>query len=868
MKKYLSIFLTVTILLTILGFGIAQNLKPYTFLFTGRWQPAINSLLIEGDGFQDIRNLRRTDKGLKGVSGYTKINEIIINSTYYYSRNAFHFKKGNPYESHILVAAYDAAQSNSRIYENPVIPPYKGEFTSTALFTSSISPGRPRFSLAPQGNLIYSNAKEQKIWGGDNIQITSFVTSTAAITNSVTNAKDYTNLVTNVNVSDTATVNQASNGYWLIGTPRDLQGVRFYLSSANASSATITVKRWSGSAWETLTTTDNTSGLSDSGTITWSGLSTTDLKYLEGYVLRWYQFSLSAGSASIYHITADAPFQNLRNIPDGEEVIVAAAKKYTSTGYTDYTDEVNDDTTTFVFTADSLTATEYIYLGFLEPQQAFNIWMPAGKENTTAATTLTTTYWSGSAWTTVTAQNDGTSSGSISLAQSGTISFQSIDKGTEFPKQFVAEEPLYYYRLAFDKTLDGEVEIYYVTGIPTTYPISNYRFSELFQERTFLFSNQKAEKNKAIYSVFNSPDIYNGDDSGEIIFGGDEDIVAVDVLYNIYEDAQLAQLIVAKKDQTYRLYGDGPENWEVQMMSESIGCTAPLSMVVAESAGNRNFAIWQAGHGFVMTDGSAIHTISDDIRNYFDPNSSDYIPERKIDDTVSWYDPNTDSYHALLSSTSDYDIADDWGASDDWQSTLNDDWGMDWEESLVTHNIELEYSLKHNEWTKIYREDASGAQSLHVGFQVRSNRGKIYTYGLADNGYMYRLEDGMDWAGAASIDQYVHTKNLMLSVDYPLLRHTTINYFRLFHEKKPITGENITIAHYADDVLTIDGASDQVVPDAFDMGDYTSNTQDCILGPAFYHSFLISSATSTVYDGMELIGMALYYGEQATIEFE
>ena len=865
MKKYLSIFLIISVLLGVLGFSAAQNLRPYTFLFTGRWQPAENPLLIEGDGFQDIQNLRRSGKGLKGVSGHTKVNKVIINSTYYYLRNAFHFLKANPYETHILVAAYDAAQSNSRIYKNDTGPPYKGEFSSTALFTPSGKSGKARFSSAPQGNVIYSNANEQKIWGGNDIQIVSFITSTAAIANTVTNAKDYTNSVTNINVSDTATVDQASNGYFLVGTPRILQGLKLYLSSANASSATLTAKVWSGTAWNTLTTTDNTSGLSESGTITWDSDTTTELKYLEGYALYWYQCALSAGSAGIYHITADAPVQNLRNIWDGEEVVIASAKKKTSAGYQEYTDEVNDDTTTFVFTADSLAVTEYIYLGFLGPQQGFNIWMPGEKENTTAATTLTTKYWTGSAWATVTAQNDGTSSSSISLAQSGTISFQTIAKGTEFPLQLAGGEAFFYYQLGFDKVLDEEVEIYYITGIPTNYPISNYRFSELFQERTFLFSDQKGEKNKALYSVFMSPDIYNGDDSGELWFGGDGELTAAAVLYNVYENTAVSQLLVTKKDETYRVFGDGPENWEVQKMSSNIGCTAPQSMVIAETAGNRNYTIWQASHGFVMSDGATIQTISDDIAMYFDPADSHYILDRKIDDTVAWYNPDTESYTALISSGVDFDIADTWGGDDTWNSTLGDQWGMDWEESLITHNIELEYSLRYQEWTKIYREDSNGAQPLHAGFQIKSNTGKIYTYGVADNGYMYRLENGKTWDDTP-ITQYVRTKNLFLDPEKPLWDHSVIEYMRVIHEQKSTgDGEDIDIVHYCDNTLTVSGASDQVVPIDIDMATDVYNTQDCTLGPCLYHSFLFTSVTSTIYDGMELIGLALYYDDYDTI---
>jgi hypothetical protein len=226
--------------------------------------------------------------------------------------------------------------------------------------------------------------------------------------------------------------------------------------------------------------------------------------------------------------------------------------------------------------------------------------------------------------------------------------------------------------------------------------------------------------------------------------------------------------------------------------------------------------------------------------------------------------PEIQTYHALISSGSTYDTQDDWGNSDVWDTTLNDDWGIDLENATITNNTELEYSLKYGEWTKIYREDGSGARPLHVGLQVRSNRGKIYTYGLSDNGYMYRLEDGMTWDGTA-IAQYVHTKNLLLDAEKPFLDHTTINYLRLIYTQKATTGEDITIAHYAEDTLSVDGTSNQSIPDAIDMGTDNYSTQDCVLGPALYHSIKLSADIDIVYDGMELIGMALYYDDHDTI---
>ena len=159
-------------------------------------------------------------------------------------------------------------------------------------------------------------------------------------------------------------------------------------------------------------------------------------------------------------------------------------------------------------------------------------------------------------------------------------------------------------------------------------------------------------------------------------------------------------------------------------MSATVGCVAPLSMVTCDIAKteegvNRQVVIWQTDSGFVSTDGARIEPISDDIRCYFDPNDSRCIPTNRLDATVSWYDRTLRVYKALISSGP----------------------------GQATHNVELEYSPESREWTKIYREDGSGANPLQVGFAVHDTTGKEYTYGATNEGTMYRLENGNTWNG-------------------------------------------------------------------------------------------------------------------------
>ncbi len=862
MKKYIAITLTLIFLLT----GICFAYQPYAFLFVGRWQPAEDPLLIDEYGYQDIQNLRRDGKRLRGVSGHSKTTNNVVDSTYKYIRNGFHFTKENPEESHILVYSQNSSATASRIYQNTTAIPDVGDYSTTVVYSVDSNATLGRFSNAPRGNMLYADGEDSMIWAGDELRVAAFITSTASVASHIiTNAKDYTDAVTNASTKSgyTATIAQASDLVFLVGSTRPLQGVKLYISTANTGTPSLTCKEWDGSAWSALSITDNTSGLKQTGTITWaSTVATSKQKYMEGYILYWYQFELSAGTAAINYVTVNAPWQNIVNIWDGSESIIATFFVYDGSTYVDYTDEVTTSSTTYYAVLDSLNTTHAVYVGFVNAQQGLKIRMLATKENSTA-TVMTVKYWNGSAWVAVSNLADGTSESATSLYKTGVVTWSAVAKGSEFPKAIAGETPVYYYQLTFSVQLDAEVEAYYVTGIPKGDNIPGYRFPGFFQSRAFLFSEKDGEQNKAIYSSYNAPDVWGGSDSGSIYFGDEKRLTGAAVIYNYYKTSGIYQLIVFKRHETYRLYGTDADSWEIQKISGQVGLVAPLSLTVCEIAEidedtpNRHVIIWQGDHGVFMSDGATIQPIYADIACYFDPNDPRYIPADRIDDSVGWYNPGVGVYKLLISS----------GAGQ------------------TTHNIELEYSLKHHEWTKIYRENATGANPLQAGWQVIDTDGNIYCYGSTDEGYVYRLEHGANWGGT-TMTQYVHTKDLLIDAVKPFFRHTTIKYFRLSFEDKAganvlgyLTlnaggdylvkenddkiiisyGEEITVDHYCNQVKTQATDDYQHIISSIGLDDGPFETQDCVLGPCLSHSFKLSATVNSVTDGLELTGMGFYY---------
>jgi hypothetical protein len=1072
MKKSLIAFL----ILICSVLALAADIQFYPFPFIGKWNPTEDPMLIADYGLQDIQNLRKDGKRFKGVKGHTKINSTVLPDLFVV--NGFHFVKDAPAESHVIIYAADSnTPTTGHLFQNTTAIPNAGDFMTSAgstLYTPTVFTDGFRFSNAPAGNMVSSNAAETLIWGGNELPETAFITSSSTVNYTVTNSYDFSDILNNTSIAadqvanlstgidaytvlllhgngtdaSTTITDSASGGktqtavgnaqidtaqkkfgtgsilfdgtgdyattpdhadwyfagqpftidawvrpdfygpnttyglcgqyvdannywyfrytgsvlyqfefkivsggstkanyvspwitmvptssfyhvelarsgthvyvflngtslslteitaistnevpnlaavleigassnhanvmlgwidefriskgiarhtanftvpqretsnasnYFLVGSKRPLQGVKFYVSTANTETSTLTVKEWSGSAWSSLTATDNTSTggktLAQTGTVTWSStVSTSKQRYINGLSLYWYQFYYDAGSPSIYYVTVDAPIQTIKNIWDGSEVYTVKANKYDGTTYTDYTSLLGDqDDTSSYADISSLPTTSSLILGYTGRQQGFDFSFVATKVNTTDTTNMTVQYWDGSNWVNVNGLFDGTATGNKSLNKKGTVIFTPVDEGQEFKQQLSDSYPLYYYKISFANTLGANVYISEIYGIPAPSAVTPYKFSANFQNRLFLFNETNKQKNQAIYSAYNSPDIFNGDDSGLLQFGDDTDLIAAAGIYNVFNTTGgIEQLIVTKKNETYRVTGSSPDTWSVQRISTNVGCIAPLTMASADVTDvekvKRQVAIWMSDKGVFITDGATVTSISDDIACYFDPNNSKYIPAAMMSKSVGWYDPALKSYKLLIASGS----------------------------GITSLNTELEYSLKYQEWTKVYRVAGASANPLQSGWVVMDTNGGTYNYGGAKNGYVYRLENGNAFDGT-DITSYLWTKDIILDQQMPLARVATAKHLRLTHKKKA-TGE-ITITHYGDGALTTSGTNGQMGPANITAANalaHNFDTQSLLLGPNLTHSFKFSTV-GNVTDGQEFTGFGIWYEPQNLI---
>jgi hypothetical protein len=677
--------------------------------------------------------------------------------------NGFHFKKDQPSESHILVQV-ENADGTQKIFDNTTAIPDQGTFDTTALYTDSSGAGRGRFVSAPQGNMVYCNGVESLIWAGDEGRCAAFIISTASPTTTVSDAKDFTDQIQNTLTTSDEVVSLATPYLaGVVGSTRPLKGVKFEIETPNDTASTINFEEWTGDGWSPLTETDNTSltgiALATSDTVTWATTEDTSKPlFLEGRSLYWYRWELTAGTSTISHVTVDAPIQDIRNIWSGDSSTVAACKKYDNLVYTDYSVEVNDSVTSTVAVLDDLATSQYLLLGFLTPQQGFEIFIPPGKGNSNA-NTLTVNYWDGNSFEAVDGLNDGTHYGASALSESGVISFTAPDRGSEFPTTIAQEGPYYYYQIKpVSVAMDDETEIYYITGIEAPDKVAAYKFAVDFQTRTLLCGSDEAPSSVRI-SAENAPDVYNGEDSTTLYFGGDDDLVAGIGLYNRHGSSLYNYAVFCKRSEAWTLSGFDPDSFEKKQVSDTVGCVAPMTMKTFEfnrrgagGAAGYNVVAWLDYSGPVMFNGSVPFPI-EGIEPYFDPSDSRCVNYDAIENSVGLADPLLKHYSLGIPS----------GAG---QTTINTWPVYDWDRDKWFKKEPPEYPQ-----CMFLAEDTDGARYGFLGFA---------------DGYIRHNENGTSFDGE-DIDQELTLRDILPTQSMWL--ETRIDFLKLMAVSK--SGDNI-----------------------------------------------------------------------------
>uniref|UniRef100_A0A6M3IFF3 Putative lectin/glucanase superfamily protein n=1 Tax=viral metagenome TaxID=1070528 RepID=A0A6M3IFF3_9ZZZZ len=521
---------------------------------------------------------------------------------------------------------------------------------------------------------------------------------------------------------------------FLILTERPLQGIKPYVSEANTYSSTITGKYWTGGEFSNLSLTDGTTSagvaLAQTGSISFSS-TVADAKpyHFQSAYLYAYLFSLSAGSADIYFLTVDAPFQPINDIWDGVHRTCVNLQVYDADGknYKDYTQEANYPSTsagTFGVPLSGFTSgSDHIIAQFIDRTTAIRIAVANSESNTHTAYPIIQ-YYTGSGWANVSNLRDTTTSSDENwntIGQTGVWSWTPPEINEEQTFTLFGRTA-YSYSITFSGDVSSSTTIDTVYGIPAQLPVYPFSFPSQYKGRAFLanFKDGK-DQGRVDYSQTDSPNVWNGYETSDggyqsIFFPGG--LTAGTQLYNRYASTIYTVWVALAKNKTSILNGSGPEDYRLYPVSDSIGCPAALTLAKAEigfKVGDdtaKNILLWVSYSGPVIFDGAVLYQLRG-IENYFNPSNSEYINTGLISLARGWYDTTHDEYNILIPSGS--------------SATENNTW--------------LVYSLRYLKW---YKKVPYSTYPSSIWSVIDTN-GFKYGYAGTNDGYMLRLEYDTEW---------------------------------------------------------------------------------------------------------------------------
>lgn len=627
--------------------------------------------------------------------------------------------------------------------------------------------------------------------------------------------------------------------YAYLGSLQPIRGYKVYVKTPNTTSSTLTTEYWDGSAWTAVVgATDNTASggitLADSGTVTFNDTKeSAKTKIINGLALFWYRLTWSSVTTgtSLYQVTLDSSMQPIQDIWDGDIRTCLSFYKYT-TVYNDLTISVYDEdyssanTATYASVGALTASSQYLLCGFAERMTALDFTLVAGNVNTTASTSATVYYWSGSAWVSVGTIVDGTSAGSISFARSGVISWDAPAKELEFKQSFSGGLYLYYYKIVFNQNLSANVYIDFLGGIPAQEDLGKYSFSFMAQNRLVLCDDTTKDRNSALVSAKGTSVVFNGSDSTKFYFGDATKLTAGIGLYvqlgSSYENIK----VFFKNAETWLVLGSDPSNWVQYQASDTIGCVAPATLKTVHvdfetvPGLNRYVLVFQSSTGIYLFDGKTFYLISEDIKNLWDINASTRINPSMLNASTGFFDLTRLEYH--------------------FQCAVG---------SSTTLNKEYVYSFKFNKW---YEIDRGTGLRLQLGCTVADTGGYSYNYGFIDTGYCERLEYGTSF-DSSEIAYTFRLGNLLLTKS--VFQQTTLREVRVGTVAKTET-DTISVTNYGDDSTT--GTSITLSQNKSGYN-FTMPSKSCGFGKYALQSLSFSVSTTTETSGFEPITVGVLY---------
>jgi hypothetical protein len=513
---------------------------------------------------------------------------------------------------------------------------YAGAFGTVAHAGSS---GQvPASFSAVKDLMLYSNGADQhQVYAGSGSFIDKFFVfdGSAAPAYIPDNGREYSREVRNLTDATAVAVLDSLNTYAafeciFINTKVTCNSLTFDMAAVNGNASVASLYFWNGTAWTAVSgfsdgTASGGATFGQDGAMTWTKPTTEQEKYQYGVNGFWYQIRVSAQLDAEVEVASvlfdDTAPHDIRNVWDGLPVFGVEAQVFI------------DSTSTYeVYGSASvdvggLTSSDAIYMAAADNIEGIYI-DPGDTPNTGTVPTLTISYWDGDSWVAHTGVTDGTGG----MVNPGWIVFPR--KTDEQPREFNnSQYQAYWYKITFNQTLATTmtIEMSYMPYFRITDFGEKGQSNSVWKDRACLSFNLFGPY---IYvSKTGQALVLNGTDYG-ILKAGDGRYNKVVAQRRFVNELMVWQEEIGKDGGCVTIFeGYSPVTFGKLVLSTTIGtmnakCVAVIDGVMTSTATDqrlKTIAVFLSRYGVCATDGRTISVISDDIRDYFDPQESNSI---------------------------------------------------------------------------------------------------------------------------------------------------------------------------------------------------------------------------------------------------
>lgn len=803
---------------------------------TGSYVPFENPGNLAEGSIVDGLNVRRADffSGWKPRPGYTLINTTSIGSEL---KALFRYTNPRWQDYHLITQVGNSLRDNTISTEELLTQGGETLLTQSLELLLAISSGSPLAQTANMGASIFDGVSatpgfacvvsedwifadgsgKPVIYGGKTPTCNGFLVDDGS-----SNISDYTKLVRNTDTSTYAILPSDASMVYYVCSKEIANAIHLgFGSSVNTNSVTATVSAWRSGSWTSVSASDGTSGTvthDTDGSFEWTA-GADEVRVLGGIMGYWYRVSVS-GAMTITHVVTcriSRPAVRMTNKWNGVYNYPTGVLFYdaSDTSYVDVLGLVTNTSESQYLDLSSATTSDYLYVKAPEGIVGIGVVMVQGSENGNAATIDGSEYWNGSAWTSLSRTDDTTNDGgTVSFAQSGTV-WLDLTSQTSVRRQVGSDAVAgHWIRLSWSAALSADVKIATIVyvGLPDEFPTVNGCVE--YNGRA-LYWGPFEYQNRLLISPYQKPDQLDDlDGRYSPPFGGDDIIIGCIVLEDV--------VLVAKEKGLFFMIENSDGTFSVNRLTSQVGLSSPKSLVTAE-VGESNLrneeiipiVLFEDLDGWykISRQGNIVK-ISDVIRNYFDPNASEYIGAANVGNTQGYFSPLDGTLRAIYS------------------------------------DRELVYNIKRAEWYPSWQRELT----LTTATAVKGTNNQYTLIGGTSEGFLINLEDGTSDRDSSNSETTINHK-IKTRVIYALDNNSnqikgTFRY--LWAEFKTDTG-TITSKIFLNRVTSGTSITSPSAMSLVDSGkDYTLVRQE--LSESNTYCFAFEFESDTLNQTMEILG--------------